>query len=114
MEFTEIMLGGLTWKLFFVYWGYALMGFGINLIVDVLHRKPDSPNSPKKFDWAYWWVDNWRRLLIVFIILPFAVIFGKYLTGMTMSIYVAFMIGWGADTIADTLKKKGIIKGCNI
>ena len=28
------MLGGLTWKLFFVYWGYALMGFGINLIVE--------------------------------------------------------------------------------
>ena len=114
MEFTEIMLGGLTWKLFFVYWGYALMGFGINLIVDVLHRKPESPNSFYKFDLAYWWVDNWRRLIISFILLPFAVVFGECITGSIMNVYIAFMLGYGSDTLLVILKKKNVIKGCKL
>ena len=51
MEFTEFMLGGLTCELFFCVLGICLNGLWNKLnCKDVLHRKPESPNSFYKFD----------------------------------------------------------------
>ena len=114
MKFTEIMLGNLTPTVFLAFWLWSFIGLVLNLGLDILQRKPQSVNSPRNFDWNYWWADNKQRIIVSFILLPFAVIFGKFITGTEMNIYLAFCVGFGSDYISNILKRKGIIKGCNI
>ena len=113
-DFLITFLGGMTTTLFFAYWLWAFIGLVLNLGLDILQRKPESVNSPKHFDWGYWWADNKQRIIISFILLPFAVLFGKILTGTEMNIYLAFCVGFGSDYIANILKRKGLIKDCKI
>lgn len=113
-EFLNLILNNIEPITFLAYLLYAFVGFILNLLFDILRRKPESKKSPYEWDWSYWWVDNWRRIVWTVTLLPFAIVFSKFISGTDMNIYLAFMTGWGADTITNILKRRGLIKGKSI
>jgi hypothetical protein len=117
-ELVNFILGNATPTMIMAYVICAYVGLIVNAVIDILQRKPESPNSPHQFDWAYWWADNKRRLLLSIILIPFIVILGNSAGSLlelsSMNITTAFLIGWSGDGISVLLKKKGFVKGVNI
>lgn len=117
-EVISFFLGNATPTMILAYVICAYVGLIVNAVIDILQRKPESPNSPHQFDWSYWWVDNKQRLLLSSILIPFVVILGNSAGSIlelpSMNITTAFLIGWSGDGISVLLKKKDIIKGKSI
>ena len=112
-EFIELVLNGMAPMLFLVFVLYAYAGFVLNLGLDILSRKPASPDSPQKFDIAYWWRDNRYRVIVSLVLMPILVVFGKMITGTEMNLMNAFLLGWTGDAITNLLKRKGVITNAN-
>lgn len=113
-DFLITFLGGMTTTLFFAYWLWAFIGMVFHLFIDILRRKKTSPYSPHEWDWGYWWADNRRKIIVSLVALPFAVLFGKSISGAEMNIYLAFCAGYLIDNFLDVLKQKEILKGCKL
>lgn len=113
-ESLNLILGGATVNTMLTYCTIAYIGLIVNIFLNIIQRKPDSPDSPYDFSWAYWFADSWRRILTSIILIPFVVIFGKFITGSEMNIYLAFLCGFSSDYLAIILKRQGMIKGCKV
>lgn len=107
----EVITGGIALVMLAVYLFWAYVGMLLHLAVDFVKRKPKSSNSPEKASFKYYWNDNKQRLILALILIPVAIVFAPQLFGVELSLFVAFGIGYGSDTIADILKKKAVIKG---
>ena len=109
MEFWEIILNGLEPVMFWALLFVAYFGLIVNVAFDIAKRKPESRTSPKTFEWNYFWLDNWRRLMSSIIVIPAGVVLFTYLTGEELNIGNAFMIGFGVDKLIEILKHKKVL-----
>jgi hypothetical protein len=108
-EFVKTFMNGMAVGVFFAYMAWALIGLVLNLVIDIVRRKPQSPDSPVKFSWKYWWADNWCRILIAVILIPVITLLFNFIMGVQLNLLSAFYIGWTGDQIAELLKRKGAI-----
>lgn len=107
---TEL-LGNLSVVSFQVYLIYAYFGVILNVISDIIRRKPDSSSSPKKFTFQYWWEDNWRRLLISIVLVPIAVLVAEEFMDSPLTKLEALGIGLAAEHLLELIKRKTKILG---
>jgi hypothetical protein len=105
-SFFDIFSGGMDMMYFMSYllWGY--IGMGVNMLIEVMKRKPKGESAPKKFKGIYYWDDNKKRLVISVILVPLAVIMFSELFGMDVSNERALFMGFGSDTLAEFIKRK--------
>jgi len=110
-EFFYLLFNGITPIQFCVFMFYATGGLLLNLLFDICGRRPESLTSPKKFSIKYWFNDNWKRILISFILLPIIIILFSEIMGNEINIGNAFFAGFSSDAIANLLKRRSLIGG---
>ena len=105
-EFVVYILSGLKPEHFAALLLVSYLGLVMNLLSDIVRRKPESETSPVKFSLDYWWHDNKFRILLSFISVSSLVL----LTGSELDLTKALGIGLGADHVMEILKRKNLIK----
>jgi hypothetical protein len=101
-DYTGVQLFGFLW--FFIV-GYVIYG-----LTEITNRNIQSNNTPLKWNWKFWFKDNWRRYLTT--ILCTYVLFRFYieLSGHSFGDFDAVILGLIGDGVAAILKKRiGII-----
>jgi len=112
--FTDVahaIIGVMSIVVFLSYWFWAIIGFIINLLVDIMKREKGSINSPVKLSFKYWIEDNGIRLLISFLLIPIALVFFNTFIGTDLNNLTAFFLGFSSDYLIEILKRKAIIPG---
>lgn len=105
---SYFLIGGVEFNYFLAMLIFALMGMFVNIISDLTKRKKNSPNSPYKFSFGYWFKDNKIRLAINIPLIPIALLLCNELIGVELTKLSSFMIGFGSDHILELLKRKSI------
>lgn len=108
-SFVQELIGNLSITHFAVYLIWAYLGIILNVVSDLLRRKKSSPSSPKKLDSAYWWSDNYRRLILSCIVAPIFIIFFSDIMEMQLTRLYALFIGLSSDHLLEILKRKDVI-----
>lgn len=108
-EYITFLLNGLTIVEFLVFMTYAYGGLVLNLIFDVLQRKPLSPESPIFFSFKYFFKDNWKRLIMSVMLIPIVILLFKQLMGSEINYLSAFLLGWASDGVSNLIKRRSSI-----
>jgi hypothetical protein len=104
----ELIIEGLTWTKLLCYYGIALLGMVISMLVEqVKHSEPIKANGG--FKWSYWIIDNWKRTALNLCAMLVGIMFSEQLLGVTLSAWAAFLSGYATDGIVDGLvnRKRG-------
>lgn len=98
-----------------------LAGMGAFVKMVLIDARPakikDLKYSPRKFDWAYWYNDNTKRIaanvFMIYVVIRFLPEFTMYF-GFNLpewfQIPSSFLIGMGIDKIVNRFKKNGLLK----
>lgn len=103
------LLGSLSLVNYIVAFAFVLLALLVKWTYKTIDGVKNSPKTPAKFSWAYWWKDNLYPKLVsvlsciisVFIILRFS----NELIGQNFSYFFAFVVGFGLDYFVDKIKK---------
>jgi hypothetical protein len=97
-EFTTAQLIGYVW--FFII-GYIIYG-----LTEVTGRDVQSPATPVKFSWKFWFLDNWRRYLTTILCTYILFRFYTEINGTAFTYFDAVTLGLVGDGIAATVKNR--------
>jgi hypothetical protein len=90
---------------------FSAIGVLISLLFHANTRDPNASNSPIKFNWLYLLRDNWKRILLSFLLIVVTLKFLPELTGLHLNMFYALCIGLAWDKLAEFVKSKvNIIK----
>jgi hypothetical protein len=85
---------------------FSLIGVLISLLFHANTRNPNTTTSPVKFSWLYLLRDNWKRILLAFLLICITLKFLPELTGLKLNMFYALCIGLVWDKLAEYLKSK--------
>jgi hypothetical protein len=97
-EYTNIQLFGYFW---FFFVGYLIYG-----LTETTGRDVDSSSTPKKWNWKFWFYDNWRRYLTTVLCTYILFRFYVEICGHPFGNFDAVSLGLIGDGIAATMKKR--------
>lgn len=103
---TQYLLGGLDPVLFIACVWFAALGIAAALLVQSLFRNKKSEKTPKEFSWKFLFYDNWRKALLTVILVYLSIVFSYNLFGLSMTTWVACLIGFGYDNLLKVWKDK--------
>ena len=105
-EIIKIIFGDFTWIEIFGYVWFFLIGYILYGLTETSGRDIQSKNTPQKWNWKFWFFDNWRRYLTT--ILCSYVLFRFYteVSGHPFGNFDAISLGLIGDGIAATMKKR--------
>ncbi len=73
---------------------FILCGSFINIAFDVHNRNEKSKNTPQKFSWSFFWLDNKLRIILCIIMaLCVARFFSDIFPQQKLSLFKAFCLG---------------------
>jgi hypothetical protein len=112
-EFLKIIFGDFTLIQLLGYAWFFIIGYLIYGLTETTGRNVNSPNTPEKWSWKFWFKDNWRRYLVT--ILSSYVFFRFYteLSGHPFGYFDAVTLGLIGDGVGATIKKRVKIIGGN-
>ena len=87
-----------------IFFGY--LGVIVMILYSVSKRKPTSASSPVEFSWAFFWKDNFNRIILNLILVAVCIRFIPELTDKPMNQWVALLIGVGSDKLGELIMKK--------
>lgn len=102
---SEIM-GTLTGDQFFASLLFAIIGLVISLLLQANSRDIRSENTPVHFSYTFLIRDNFRRILLSFLLIIVTIRFFQELTGKELTMFWALGIGLGLDKISELLKNR--------
>jgi hypothetical protein len=100
----------------------VICGWIIGLLSFVATRTPNSPKSPKKFSFKFWFFDNWLKAmasLILSLVLNFTLSAAVPSMGLDYVEWMALAIGLAPDAALSILKRRidflqpNIVEGFN-
>jgi hypothetical protein len=105
-ELLEIMFGDYTVVQLLGYLWFFVIGYIVYGLTETSGRNAQSQNTPKKWNWKFWFQDNWRRYLTT--ILCSYILFRFYIeiSGHPFENFDAISFGLIGDGIAATAKKR--------
>jgi hypothetical protein len=108
-EFFTLIFGDYSIAQLMAFTIFFIIGYVIYGLTETSGRDKLSPNTPKKWNWKFWFWDNWKRYLTT--ILCTFVLFRFYdnISGHIFGCFDAVSLGLIGDGIAATVKKR--IKG---
>ena len=112
-EFLNIIFGDYTTAQLFGFMWFFLIGYFIYGLTETTGRDVNSPNTPKKWSWKFWFYDNWRRYIITFLCSYVLFRFYAELTEHPFSNIDAVTMGLIGDGIAAVLKERVKVVGAN-
>jgi hypothetical protein len=105
-EILKIIFGDYTFIQLFGFFWFLMIGYIIYGLNESNGRNVQSSNTPIKWNWKFWFYDNWRRYLAT--ILTTYVFFRFYIefVGHPLTNFETLMIGLIGDGIGASLKAK--------
>lgn len=100
-DFTLIQLLGYIW--------FFLIGYVIYGLTEVTGRDIKSKNTPKNWNWKFWFNDNWKRYITTILCSYILFRFYTEINGHPFSDFDAVTLGLIGDGVAATIKKR--VKG---
>jgi len=104
-DYTALQL--FTWLWFFLI-GYII--YGLN---EATGRDVKSKNTPEKWNWKFWFHDNWRRYLATILCSYILFRFYVEICGHPFGDFDAVTLGLIGDGIAATMKKRISLVGAD-
>lgn len=113
-EFTENILGSLTISFYLAAFVFAFLGLIIRHFLIVVPRGiKNTPDSPTKMDWRYWFANNFMtkmtvmltNIIVIFIFLRFSNEWLGFKASMLFSFVLGLSIDWAYDLIRKLQKK---------
>jgi len=105
-ELSEILLGGVTITQMIGYVWFFIIGYFIYGLTETSGRDIKSKNTPEKWSWKFWFLDNWRRYITTFLCTYVLFRFYTELSGHPFGYFDAVTLGLIGDGIAATMKKR--------
>src|SRR4030042_5217459 len=68
MEKYSYLLGYVDLDMFLVMLLFTFLGIAVSLLIDSQKRDQTSKNTPVKFSWLFLLKDNWKTILLTFLI----------------------------------------------
>lgn len=100
------LIGSLTFDQFFAAFLFAVIGLALSLLIQANNRDIKAPSTPVQFSYKFLIADNWRRILLSFLLIVVTIRFFKEITGKDLSMFLSLGIGFGLDKIAELLKNQ--------
>lgn len=113
-ELLEIIFGeGLTiYQLLGYFWFFAI-GYVLYGLNETTSRDVKSTKTPRKWNWKFWFYDNWRRYLVTIITTYVFFRFYEEVSGHSLGYFDAVTMGLIGDGIGAMFKKKVNVLGIN-
>jgi hypothetical protein len=103
-EFFKIIFGDYTFIQLFAYVWFFIIGYVIYGLGEVTGRNVLSPATPKKWNWKFWFLDNWRRYLTTLLCTYVLFRFYTEISGHPFEYIDAVTLGMIGDGVAATIK----------
>jgi len=104
--FLKIVFGEFTLLEILGYFWFFIIGYLIYGLTEVSGRDVNSPNTPKKFSWKFWFYDNWRRYLTTILCTYVFFRFYNEISGHPFSNFDAVILGLIGDGVAARIKER--------
>jgi len=105
-EIFKTIFGDYTFIQLFGFFWFFLIGYIIYALTEISGRDVQSPTTPVKWSWKFWFHDNWRRylttILCTYILFRFYVEF----VGTPLNNFESLLMGLVGDGIGATAKKR--------
>lgn len=106
-ELSEILFGnGITLTHMLGYVWFFIVGYVIYGLTETSGRDVKSKNTPEKWSWKFWFLDNWRRYITTFLCTYVLFRFYTEMSGHPFGYFDAVTLGLIGDGIAATMKKR--------
>jgi hypothetical protein len=105
-EFFKIIFGDFTWIQLFAYVWFFIIGYLIYGLGETTGRDVNSPATPKKWSWKFWFYDNWRRYLTTILCSYIFFRFYNIISGHDFGYIDAVTLGMIGDGVAATIKER--------
>ncbi|HPC09448.1 MAG TPA: hypothetical protein PLN85_00040 [archaeon] len=105
-ELIRVLFGDYTWIQLFGYGWFFLVGYFLYSLVETTGRDIHSKNTPKKWNWKFWFYDNWKRYLSTFLSTYILFRFYNEVSGHEFGYFDAVSLGLIGDGIGATLKRR--------
>jgi len=108
-EFFTILFGDYSVAQLLAFVVFFILGYVVYGLIETSGRDKLSVNTPKKWNWKFWFNDNWRRYLTTILCSFILFRFYSEVSGHDFGNFDAVTFGLLGDGIAATVKKR--IKG---
>jgi hypothetical protein len=105
-ELFKIIFGDYTGVQLLGYFVFFLIGYAIYGLTEISGRDVQSPATPVKWSWKFWFYDNWRRYLTTILCTFVLFRFSTEVSGHPFGNFDAITLGLIGDGIAATVKKR--------
>ena len=105
-EIFKIIFGDYTFVQLFGYMWFFIIGYVIHTLTGVIGRDKSGVNTPAKWNFKFWFKDNWRRYLGTFLSTYIYFRFYIQFAGHPLTDFDALTIGLIGDGIGALLKHK--------
>jgi hypothetical protein len=110
LSLSQHIWGSLNPDMFFAALLFAMIGVTISLLMHAGTRnKTSTSTAPPKFNFWFLLTDNWKRILLSFILIVVTIRFLKELTGLNLNMFFALCIGVAWDKLSEFIKAKSDI-----
>lgn len=105
---SDAMLGDMNKYDFVAYVIFGVGGILVALLKSLSIRNKDKDGRPAEFSLTYWWNDNYGRLALSLVALPFAILlYGEFMSD-DMNNFNSFMLGFSSDSLIEVIKKRSV------
>jgi hypothetical protein len=105
-EIFKIIFGDYTFIQLFGYMWFFIIGYVIHALPDVIGRDKSGINTPAKWNFKFWFKDNWRRYLVTFLCSYVFFRFSIEVSGHSFSNFNSLTLGILGDGTGALLKSK--------
>ncbi len=105
-ELIKIILGDFTFTQLFGYIWFFIIGYVIYGLTEVTGRDVNSLNTPRKWSWKFWFLDNWKRYLTTLLCSYVFFRFYNEISGHPFGNIDAVILGMLGDGVATTIKNR--------
>ena len=105
-EFFKIIFGEYSGVQLLGYLFFFIVGYLIYGLTEISGRDVQSPATPVKWSWKFWFFDNWRRYLTTILCTFILFRFSTEVSGHPFGNFDAVTLGLIGDGIAATLKER--------
>lgn len=85
---------------------FAIIGAIVSLLIDVVKREPNSPNSPVNFSFRHLIKDNYKKFFLSLLLILLSIRFCKEIFNIEPNMFICFIIGLISDQLALIVKSK--------
>lgn len=107
-EIFLIVFGNVTLLQLFGYMWFFLIGYVIYGLGETTGRNIESRDTPREWNWKFWFLDNWRRYLSTILYTYILFRFNAEISGtmQDFSYFDAVTLGLVGDGISATIKRR--------